>query len=172
MALIQKNGNADLITLAAKSNPIAFYTTDQAAQDAYDNGEIPEGTIVFTEEEADKLSDQWTAASGITKNDTYVTSNYPKCSVMINKKLGLAICEYSFQLSSYPPADTVLWSGLPKSANRIDFQSPIQSLSSNVAMCIEANSNSIKVSNLNEGSLSNKWVAGSFTYILHEDERA
>jgi hypothetical protein len=53
MALIQKDANADLITLAAKSNPIAFFATDQAAQDAYDNGEIPEGTIVFTEEEVD-----------------------------------------------------------------------------------------------------------------------
>lgn len=53
MALIQKDANADLITLAAKSNPIAFFATDQAAQDAYTNGEIPEGTIVFTEEDAD-----------------------------------------------------------------------------------------------------------------------
>lgn len=53
MALIQKDANADLITLAAKSSPIAFYATDQAAEDAYTNGEIPEGTIVFTEEAVD-----------------------------------------------------------------------------------------------------------------------
>lgn len=56
MALIQKDENDNLVTLAAKSNPIAFYTTDQAAEDAYDNGEIPEGTIVFTEEDAEDNS--------------------------------------------------------------------------------------------------------------------
>jgi hypothetical protein len=69
MALIQKDENDDLKILAAKSNPIMFYATDAAAEDAYTNGEIPEGTIVITEEEAE--SDQWVdftpySTSGLT----------------------------------------------------------------------------------------------------------
>ncbi len=48
-----KNPDGKLIPVASKNTPIAFYATDQAAQTAYNNGEIPEGTIVFTEEDAE-----------------------------------------------------------------------------------------------------------------------
>ena len=170
MALIQKDANADLITLAAKSSPIAFYATDQAAEDAYTNGEIPEGTIVFTEEDASKFSDQWKNATGITYNTTYVNDNYANCSVRINRRLGLAVCTYSFQLKSYPPVDAEIWTGLPKADIATDFQSPIQAMSISIAMRVTT-TGKIIATNLNEGSFTNKWVAGSFTYVLAASER-
>lgn len=104
MALIQKDANADLITLAAKSNPIAFYATDQSAQDAYDNGEIPEGTIVFTEEAAG--ADLWVDFT------PYTSSGLSNISGMKRVEGGLAhyiiTCRTTSQIASNDYSDVSL----------------------------------------------------------------
>lgn len=111
MALIQKDANADFITLAAKSSPIAFYATDQSAQDAYDNGEIPEGTIVFTEEDAE--SNQWVDFT------PYSTSGVDNISGMRRKEGGLVhyiiTCRTSSQIgpSGYSNVSLRLYNTVP-----------------------------------------------------------
>lgn len=111
MALIQKDENDDLITLAARSNPIMFYATDAAAEDAYTNGEIPEGTIVITEEDAE--SDQWVDFT------PYSTSGLTNISGMKRAEGGLVhyiiTCRTTSQIATnnYQNADVRLYNTVP-----------------------------------------------------------